>query len=441
MKRIILSLFLLVISLHIAPSVSALNILPPDEIANPSALFGQDHAYTVTFRGNGEGIVNLRVAFTNSGEEDQTTLTYRVPRVEPQDMVAYQVIREPQCVRYGSVADECIEYQNPDYYDTYWYGNTSYLKTEVQYEADTITITLPEGVAPNKTGSILLYFRANRYTKKGSFGSYDYLFESLKSDESIRNLQVGITTDSQLKLKNPDSDINYRFEGDFAPAQGMMAESKMMVSNSSALDNYYQQIGQGSVVKYATYLQPLDSFTVEGAYADATWKLYAKAIMISVAVFIVILSVLAFALLKIIKLIRGRKHETSQSHSTGSSALFMALASFVASLLAAGYTVVIFMLNSFMNNWNYSPMNMLLMLLVVILSFGIYPLVLFGPSFIIGRMRGMWWGAGTFALTLMWLMFYVFILVGYIWIANPRQNQYDGGIDIMPMIKAEPQVF
>ncbi len=421
MYKKILVLFSLI--LFIATPVSALSIMPPDEIVNPSALFGQDHAYTVTFRGNGEAIVNLRVAFTNVGETDQTTLTYRVPQIEPQDAVAYQVIREPQCIRYGSKEDECNEYQEPNYYDTYWYGGTTYQKAEVQYETDTVTVTLPEGVAPNKTASILLYFRANGYTKKGSFGSYDYLFESLKSEESIRNLQVGITTDSQLKLKNPDSDVNYRFEGDFAPAQGMMAESKMMVSNSSALDNYYQQIGQGSVVKYATYLQPLDSFTVEGSYADATWKLYAKAIMIGAIICIAIIAALLFGILKLIKHIRG-------------PILFMVMASFVASILAAGYTIGIYMLSSLVSNWYYSEMNMPLMLLVVIVSFGVYPLMLFGPAFIIGRLRGMGWGVGTFALTLMWLILYIVILVGFMVMTNSSNKIY-GGPEIIPMMQTE----
>lgn len=416
MYKKILVLFSLILSITIITTpVSAMSILPPDEIANPSALFGQDHAYTVTFRGNGEAVINLRVSFTNAGEKDQTTLTYRVPRVEPQDITVYQVIREPECIRYGSKIDECSEYQEPNYYDTYWYGSTTYQKAEVQYEADTVTITLPQGVAPNKTASILLYFRANGYTKKGSFGSYDYLFESLKSEESIRNLQVGITTDSQLKLKNPDSDVNYRFEGDVAPAQGMMTESK--------LDNYYQQIGQGNVVKYATYLQPLDSFTVEGSYADAPWKLYAKAIIIGIVVFIIILAVLAMILIKIIKHIRDHMHKSTPVYSMGSSILFMGMVSFVASLFTAGYTIGIYILSSFANNWYYLEMNTLLMLLVVIVSFGVYPLMLFGPAFIIGRMRGMRWGVGTFALTLMWLMIYIVILVGFIFMTN-SSNTY-----------------
>jgi hypothetical protein len=163
--------------------------------------------------------------------------------------------------------------------------------------------------------------------------------------------------------------------------------------------------------------------------------------MVGAVVTIIILAVLVFALMKIVKLIRGHKYESSQTQSMGSSVLFMVMASFVASLFIGGYTVAVFMLSSFMDTWYFSQMNMILMLLVVIVSFGIYPFMLFGPAFLVGRMRGMWWGVGTFGLTLMWLIFYAFILVGLMWVTGGRTNYYNGRPDTMPMMKTETQVF
>jgi len=337
--------------------VSAHAIFPPDEIVDHSALFGQDHAYTVTFRGNGEAIVNMRIAFTNSTQNDQSTVTYRVPRVNPQDMMAYQVVREPDCLQYDERSNTtkyspdvvydiynpapCIKYQEPNYYDTYWYGTASYLKAKLDMQADTITITLPKGVPPNKTGSILLYYRTYGYTKKGLFGSYNYLFESLKSEEPIRNLQIGITTDSQLKLKNPDSEVTYRSKGDIISAQSMMGEHKEMVGNSSAFDTYYQQIGQGRVIKYATYLQPLESFTVKGVYADALWKLYAQTLLVGTAIAIVVFTGLAFGMMKFTSI---------QQHTLGRTIVVMGIIGFVASVFIASYSVAIYMISMLVDN-------------------------------------------------------------------------------------------
>src|SRR3990172_5741276 len=60
---------------------------------------GQDHAYTVVFRGNGEAVVSARVVLTNKGEEPLSEISLRVPFVEPKDVFVYQVIREKRCAR------------------------------------------------------------------------------------------------------------------------------------------------------------------------------------------------------------------------------------------------------------------------------------------------------------------------------------------------------
>ena len=101
------------------------DFVPPYPGGEPGFL-GQDHAYTVVFRGNGEAVVSARVVLTNKGETPLSEISLRVPKMEPKDVFVYQVIREKQCARYGiSVYDPatrtypqvCEEYADPDYYN------------------------------------------------------------------------------------------------------------------------------------------------------------------------------------------------------------------------------------------------------------------------------------------------------------------------------------
>jgi len=440
------TLFISLVALVFVSSIQAMSILPPDEIANPAALFGQDHSYTVTFRGNGEAVVNLRVLFTNTDEGNNLSqLSYRVPGVDPQDIVAYQVIREPNCIRYAEtktfdisdsrdyIAPNCIEYDEPDYSNVYWYGKTSYKKAIVAFDVDTITITVPKQIEQGKSGSLLLYYRSQGYTKKGAFDTYEYKFESLKTEDPIKNLQIGVTTDSDLKLKNADAAVQYRNDGEFASMQGMMADSKVGVSNAQ-FDQYYQQIGSGQIIESATYLQPLDSFTMEGAYADSSWKLNGKNILIGTVVIVVLIIIFGYVIYRLVKYLKKRhtdRHSPPSDKNMGSPSqrvvpgmtfLWMVVGSFISSILAAGYTIFIFMFGTYLNSWYYSEFNMLIMLFLIIVSFGIYPLFIFGSAIFIGIKRGLWWGVGTFALTLMWLVIYLFVLFGFMMLSRSSQS-------------------
>lgn len=451
-KKLFLILTSIGLSLVVIAKSCEAMILPPDNPSNPQAFYGQDHAYTVTFRGNGEAVVSLRVAFTNTNDSKLSNLTFRVPRVDPKDIVSYQVYREPNCIRFQDIPynpnvipvpnklPTCLEYDEPNYYDIYWYGKISYKKADISYSGDTISITLPKSVEPMKSGSILLYYRALGYTKRATFGSYDYIFETLKTEDQIRNLQVGITTDSDLYLKNTDSKVQYRFDPKFSAAQGMMNESKVAMANPQ-FDQYYQQIGQGSIVKTATYLQPLDSFSVKGAFADSLIKLYLGKIITVIAVVLIFVVLLGYGISRIIKHFKKSdtsktndvsQNTTSNTHSkTGLNVLLMILLSFISSIFVAGYTVFVFLFGNSMSSWYYSEFNSLIVLFLIILSFGIYPVLLLGPSVFMGIKKGLWWGVGTFCLTLLWITMCIFILFSYMILARVRNDYYPKSVPIM----------
>ena len=159
-------------------------------IGSPGAIFGQDHFYTVTLRGNGEAVVNMKAVFTNYEEASTSAITFEIPRVNLENVGVYQVVREKECIQFEAQKydpetreyipskPQCTGYREPDYY-AYYYGNTKYYRADSTLDGDKLTVQLPQEIGPQKSGSIILYYRAQGYVSKGMFGAYKYNFETI----------------------------------------------------------------------------------------------------------------------------------------------------------------------------------------------------------------------------------------------------------------------
>ena len=428
-------------------------IIPVPNDLSPSALFGQDHAYTVTFRGNGEAIINLRATLSNFEDTARDTVQFRVSKGEVTDAIAFQIIREPRCLRYADVkydlnyADNsnsievpCLEFQAPNYYD-YWWEKTQYLKATVIVDADTITVSLPKPIAKDESGSIVLYFRSNGIVKKSSFSTFEYSFDTLKVKEPIRNMTVGIMTDSEMVLKGAESQIDYRFDYAMPIMQGSSGSEKSSFI-SGEFDNYVNQIGQGVIVKNATYLQSLESFNIEGAFASSALRLYAKNILIGLLIMATLIAFIVGTILFLIKRSRKQtdsistqKSQPNNSYSKSNTLLWGLLTSFISSLITIVYSAMLYGLMEFASRFYYynNPTSMVISLLVIIFSIGVYLAAFIGPSIFIGIKRGLWWGIGTFAMTLSWLM--IFLLIGMLFILLTQNSRSTYSDFPRPMMK------
>jgi hypothetical protein len=399
----------------------------PPQPREPTFL-GQDHGYTVVFRGNGEAIVTAKIVFTNKGEGDLNQLSFRVPKVEPGNITTYQVIRNRTCIQYGPRKynletkqyenAECLKYQEPDYYQTY-YPNVKYQKAKFELDIDTLTITLPQPVAPNSSGSFFVYFRAFGYAKKNVFGVYNYTFETLKAEDEVKSLRVGISTDSDLVLKNAKGEVQYRFE---EPSFAGLAAQESAPAKSVTLDRYVSQIGKGRISKSASNLAPLESYTVKGSYASSNFKLYAKEILIITAVILVFLVLLVLAIRFFVKKLGGIKSETTvveqkmKSHQAEKIRMLLISigVSFLSSLLIVGYTIILALVSKYGFGNVYGPQALLVIFLVIfliIISIFIYAILFFGPGIYIGIKKGFAWGIATLVFTILWLGFYLLVAV------------------------------
>lgn len=377
---------------------------------NPRVL-GHDHAYSVTFRGNGEAVVSAKVVFTNLTENPLNTMSLRVPKVDAKDVIVFQVLQEKTCIGgYQQQSQEvrpgtplvCNQYQDPDYYG--YYGNSKYQKAQSELHGDTIDITLPQPVKTNGSGAFLVYYRVFGYAKKNLFGAYTFTFETLKVEDKIRNLTVGISTDSDLVLKGAKGKVNYRFNE--ASMMALKSSDAGVAMASPQFDQYYQQIGYGTITKNASNLQPLDSYTVKGAYAENSLRLYGKEVTIAIVVLFAFIAICIYLGKKLLASLSGPKKSDSKEVNTIAPYLSAVGVGFVASFFILAYTIGLFVLHAMLRElFGYDNTLFFINMLVGLLSLAIYAFLLFVPSLVMGFKKGSALGIGTFAATVVCVFF------------------------------------
>lgn len=431
----VLVIFLL--SLHLAASsVFALSLVKPaPPQPSSSLLFGQQQNYTVTFRGNGEAVVLARMVFSNQKDVPLTELSFRIPKGQIQDQMAFQVIADRQCIQYNSSV--CVEYRDPDY--QYLGGSARYQKAKTGIEGDTLTVTLPTSVGQGYGGSILLAYRGFGYAKKNLFGAYEYAFETLKASESIQELTVGILTDSDLYLKGAKGKVNYGIMMDSASVSEMRMGAPAMPN--SRLDQMYNQIGYGGLQKKATNLQPMESYTVKGTYADMAIKLYMKEVLVGIAVAIVFLMVFIFIGRRIMRVMSGSTRSVGVA-AKGDTWGMVVGGSFLSSFFMLDYTILLVWLMQVLPRYS-SQFILPVMLLVFVTSIGVYGLLLLGPGIYLGVRRGIGAGFAMIGLTMAWLVVYLLIYILGMVIFGPVLDRAvmmgsSGGVESVQMMQPEP---
>lgn len=399
--------------MQVAPVVQSYALMPLPPINNGNqTLFGENQYYTVTFRGNGEAIVTMKAIISNTNTTPLSSVTLHIPsNITSKDVLAYQVIAKPQCIQYSNqpiAQPNCLQYQQPDY--QYVANDTTYQKISIDQTSSTITLPLPTPIKANETGSYLLSFRTFDYTQKNMFAAYTFTFHSLKVDDQINTLQVGIATDSDLFIKNATSTVNYN------SATSMKSFAVPQAANSAVqsqqFNDFYNQLGQGTIVKNASNLEPLESYTTTGMYADTGIKLYGQEITITVIAIIALL-IIVFGITFLV--LRRQKTGKSPKKSVNMKLFFIAAGtSFGSVLLASGYTIIILLASTFLNlNNSYGgTTNMFVTLLITALSGAVYLFLLFVPAIIMTVKKGFVWGGIMLGLTIMWAIIASIILFG-----------------------------
>ena len=367
--------------------------------AQNELLFGQNHFYTVIFRGNGEAITYAKIAITNSDEKPLAEFSFEIPKVSPSEIVMYQMKLPQECVRYNydDPARPCLEYRDPDYAKEYYYygysnGQAEYQKIQYTKSGNLYRLTLPIQVEPYKSTAIIVGYAAKGYVTE-SFGLYKFNFETLKVPSRIQKIRVAIDVDSDLLLKGKRSSVNYNTTG---LDMGKLAAPQSMSSRD--LDKVVGSIGSyGPLVKEAKNLAPNESFIVKGQYARSWVRLHLSSIFLTVLIVAAIFAGIYF-LTKFLKRRGGQngqfRSEANQQTTTqmpqssiGAFNLTNIFVSLLSVLFVIGLTYLLKFLfeSDLFYSMNADAVFVVVGFITIIL---LYVLVIFGPAVIVAIKHG-----------------------------------------------------
>lgn len=261
--------------------------------AQGDLLSGQNHYYTVVFRGNGEAIVYAKVVINNISDKPIGDFSFEMPKVSPTEMVVYQMSQRGPCALFDNSLPNrpCLKYSEPDYANQYYYGYPSgggdYLKiSDYGKIGNKYALTLPNPINPGKTSTIVIAYAAQGYSRK-TLGAHKFVFETLKVPSRIQQVSVSVDVDSDQILKGKRSSVNYATND---VSLGLSTAATGL--SSPAMDKAVSSIGSSSspIHKQAKNLAAYETLTVKGEYADAWLGLYwgslAWAILVVAAIFV-----------------------------------------------------------------------------------------------------------------------------------------------------------
>jgi hypothetical protein len=274
--------------------------------ASSDLLFGQQHSYTVTMRGNGEAVVMARIVFTNTGDKVQNTFDFQAPgSAAPSELSGFQQNYPQVCSRYGPTPLKsssganvvptilpCLEYLTPDYSSAYGQG-VEYKKLKFASSGgNNYRVTLPLPVESQQTSSILISYSSMGYTH-GSFGSYSFSFQTLKVNQRVASSSVAISVDADQYLQGKSS-VSYQP----TVKNEISAQVGAVSPNYQTLNQVSDSLGRGGEVdKQANDLAPGDTLTVTGRYASSLFLLHLPGLLATLG-FLVLVVVILFVLRK-----------------------------------------------------------------------------------------------------------------------------------------------
>lgn len=404
--------------------------------AQSELLFGQNHFYTVIFRGNGEAITYVKIAITNPDEKPLTEFSFEVPKVSPTEMVIYQMKLPQECLNYNynDSARPCLQYRDPDYAQQYYYygysnGKAEYQKIQYTKSGNLYKFTLPTPVEPYKSTAIIVAYTAKGYVSE-SAGLFKFNFETLKVPSRIQEIRVAIDVDSDLLLKGKKSSVNYNTIG----LQSSELSAPSAISGRS-LDNVVGKIGSyGPLVKEVKNLSPNESFMVKGEYATNWFRLYLSSILLTIFIIIAVF-VGVYFLARFLKKRNGQNGQigggagqqtTSQNPPSSISILNLTNAS-VSLLSVVGVVGLTYLLrflteSNLLRSFNPDPVFAIIMVITIILM---YVLVIIGPAVIIAVKHG--WKSFLSILIAEFLWFVIFLVIYFALFQSGLTSNFFGG--------------
>lgn len=304
MKKALVSFFVCILLLcPVLTTAQEVEIMPvpgPDNSVG-GIVFGQNHNYSVTMRGNGEAVITARIAFTNFSDNDLSELKFSSDD-QLYELMAYQQVLPQVCdesvYNQETKSSDCKKYSDPNYYQNnrYYYGNSKgsakYFKLKSQTIGDLLSINLEQSVKPDKQGAIILSYYSKSYVEKKWGGLFKFNFNNLKAPVRIKEINVAISTDADLVMRGQKTTVNYD------TALSAVGESAGLGATSfqnKSLDEASRKIGySGTINKKGTDLAPEETLNVPGTYATSKLRLNLCRIVTTIIVLILLITGIYF---------------------------------------------------------------------------------------------------------------------------------------------------
>jgi hypothetical protein len=267
-----------------------------------------DHYYSVMFDEEGEATVSLMMTLRNAEDSKISSLNLEIPGSSvsligvAQETTGYETQTclswATECTEYGEGQScvqydyngNCVSYERPclkmgqvcrSYRQNYNY-QPSYQKINVQpvrlSHSVSLPITLITPVSPQGQTNIIVMYKVGDYATN-SLGAYNFNFETVKTPYSSNNVRVAVNVQEGLNLKGTQARVNYL--SNFAGMSKALESTQLSSDMSKEMYSYTRTIQYANgLVKTATYLDPLESFSVKGVYSRSWIRLYIDTILI-----------------------------------------------------------------------------------------------------------------------------------------------------------------
>lgn len=257
-----------------------------------SLLFGQKQAYSAVVRTDQKVVTYAKLFYNNPESTPFSSTSFTVPDgVEVSNLSAYQILLPTKCDGIESdstksssstnsydYSPSCTSIEN-DLYNLdssgyYYQSDVSlrYKQISLSKKASTYTFNIPESIAPEGRGAILVSYIATKGYVSGALGFYNLTFKTLQVPQSIQQVNVSVDVASDLYTRANQSSIEH---GSLARGMSISAaaDSSANIQNKG-LDELQSSIGSGGTFsKTGKSLVAGETFVVNGEFADAAWKL------------------------------------------------------------------------------------------------------------------------------------------------------------------------
>ncbi len=277
-------------ALGVCAAGQAISIAPspvPPDVIDPT-ISGARHQYVVTFDGEGEATVAAQFEQTNLAKEPVKLLSFAISGT------SIKVLRVIQQYTIEKEEEYCKEYDrqgNCVIKDKRKVSETKYgiVTPQVKQAAKGLSVEIPfeAAIEPNKQSTVYVSYKVNGYTTEEPLGLFKYQFETAEFDHAIDSADVAVYVEPDLYLQGSG-----KGRTNYLPnlAEGIAGYTTGAPLSSPFESRFSSAISQDvAVSKQGVNLDPLETYTVKGAYARTWWRLYWSVIVLAIvglAVFI-----------------------------------------------------------------------------------------------------------------------------------------------------------